>query len=591
MKKRLLAGLLVLCMVLALGLTACKTTGTTTTTTPAADDEATTTTTAAEGGDETTAADGETTAADAEAPATWENLSWEKDTSPVTFSCYIDWDWWGWDDWGTDATTAKVTELTGVTLEVTKGSDPQILSVQLAAQELSDIVFMDNMPQRFEDPDVCYAWDELIPEYCPEFWDLVDGLEKVNNQAADGHVYTFRTHYNNDLYYQDENSIGNTANWTLSYRADITDKLGIATPFTSVEAIEEALYKVKDNAADLGITMVLNPHPSWTYVIENWMGAKGTYWDAETKSIKNVWTDEATYEYYKLLNKWYRDGIVTKDYLGVRPEDFFARDKSGEVFATMYNNGYGYTINDSWRETGFGGKIDDLTKPVFEMVNEIPTYKGETRLIVSDNSTGWASTFITKNCSEPGRAICFMEFMKSPEGDKLSQLGIEGYTYTVDADGKISWTEEKLNADTDKAKAMHKTCYFQGSNWCEGLSWAVANTKDEWSKAESEKSNARRLLHKNIARDNKNPVLSFARVESADDEMAAYTKISDQWNICKAAMVTAESEAACEQAYADFQQYAKDNGYDAVMAKMTERYVENLKRYQAAGYFTDIVAD
>ena len=138
---------------------------------------------------------------------------------------------------------------------------------------------------------------------------------------------------------------------------------------------------------------------------------------------------------------------------------------------------------------------------------------------------------------------------------------------------------------------MHKTCYFQGSNWCEGLSWAVVNTKDEWSKAESEKGNARRLLYKNIARENKNPAMSFARVESADDEMAAYTKISDQWNICKAAMVTAESEAACEQVYADFQQYAKDNGYDAVMAKMTERYVENLKRYQAAGYFTDIITE
>ena len=593
MKKRLLASLLVLCMVLALGLTACSGTNAQTTTTPAADDEATTTTAAAEGGDETTAAaEGgeETTAADAEAPATWENLSWEKDTSPVTLSCYIDWDWWAWDDWGTDATTQKVTELTGVSLEVTKGSDPQVLSVQLAAQELNDIVFMDNLPQRFEDPDVCYAWDELIPEYCPEFWDLVDPLEKINNQAADGHVYTFKTHYGDERNYQDENSIGNYANWTVSYRADITEKLGIATPFTSVEAIEEALYKVKDNAADLGITMVLNPHPSWTYAIEQWMGAKGTYWDDETKSIKNVWTDEATYEYYKLLNKWYRDGIVTKDYLGVRPEDFFARDKSGEVFATMYNSGYGYTINDSWRETGFGGKIDDLTKPVFEMVNEIPTYKGENRTVVADNGTGWASTFITKNCSEPGRAICCLAFMKRPAGDKLSQLGIEGYTYTM-VDGKVQWTEEKLNADADKAKAMHKTCYFQGSNWCEGLSWAVVNTKDEWSKAESEKGNARRLLYKNIARENKNPAMSFARVESADDEMAAYTKISDQWNICKAAMVTAESEAACEQVYADFQQYAKDNGYDAVMAKMTERYVENLKRYQAAGYFTDIITE
>ncbi len=98
MKKRLLASLLVLCMVLALGLTACSGDTNATTTTTAAAEEGDTTTTAAEGdGEATTAAEGdeETTAAEAAAPATWENLSWEKDTSPVTFSCYIDYDWWG----------------------------------------------------------------------------------------------------------------------------------------------------------------------------------------------------------------------------------------------------------------------------------------------------------------------------------------------------------------------------------------------------------------------------------------------------------------------------------------------------------------
>ena len=57
MKKRLLASLLVLCMVLALGLTACSG-GTNATTTTTAGDGATTTT-AAEGGEETTAAEGE----------------------------------------------------------------------------------------------------------------------------------------------------------------------------------------------------------------------------------------------------------------------------------------------------------------------------------------------------------------------------------------------------------------------------------------------------------------------------------------------------------------------------------------------------
>ena len=87
MNKRILAALLVVCMVMALALTGCSNTAATTTT--AAAEETTTaaaeeTTTAA--AEETTAAAEETTAAEGEsAPATWENLSWEKDTSPRHF--------------------------------------------------------------------------------------------------------------------------------------------------------------------------------------------------------------------------------------------------------------------------------------------------------------------------------------------------------------------------------------------------------------------------------------------------------------------------------------------------------------------------
>ena len=100
-----------------------------------------------------------------------------------------------------------------------------------------------------------------------------------------------------------------------------------------------------------------------------------------------------------------------------------------------------------------------------------------------------------------------------------------------------------------------------------------------------------RSYHKELAYGNKNPAMSFARVESDDDEMAAYTKLADQWKVQTAAMVTAESEAAVEQIWNDFQAYAKANGIEAVEAKMTSRYVENLKRYQEAGYFTDIVTE
>ena len=233
MKKRILAALLVACMVLALVLTGCSNTAATTTT--AAAEETTTaaaeeTTAAAE---ETTAAAEETTAAEGEkAPATWENLSWEKDTSPVTFSLYLNYDWYAVDTWKGEVPD-EITRLTGVSCEATKGSDPAVLMTHLAAQELNDIIFTDNNVVQFHDEEVLYAWNKLIPEYCPEFWDLVDPLEKINNLAADGNTYTFKTHYKDEADYNDPNAIGNFTNASIAYREDITKKQGIATP-TSV---------------------------------------------------------------------------------------------------------------------------------------------------------------------------------------------------------------------------------------------------------------------------------------------------------------------------------------------------------------------
>ena len=68
-------------------------------------------------------------------------------------------------------------------------------------------------------------------------------------------------------------------------------------------------------------------------------------------------------------------------------------------------------------------------------------------------------------------------------------------------------------------------------------------------------------------------------------------KIADEWAKASAAMITADSEAGVEQIWNDFQAYAMDNGLEAVEARMTARYVENLKRYQEAGFFTDIVVE
>ena len=350
----------------------------------------------------------------------------------------------------------------------------------------------------------------------------------------------------------------------------------------------------------MGVQIVFNMHPSWSEILSYWMGCpqNNAQWDEESKSIKLRFRDEKWLEYYKLLNKWYREGILAQDYLGVRPEDFFSRDESNVTFASSYNWGRAKSLNQKLRDNNTGGKYDDLSQPVWALIEGGLTYKGVDGLqeVSYDYGTGWSSCFISTNCENPGRAITYMEFLKSPQGDQLTQWGIEGVHFDL-VDGLPVTREDYKNRDADQKLSSYTGIgpwYFQGSDRYEGIPngpASVLNAIDEWAAYDAQCDVNDRTIKKEACYQDKNPAMSFARVESDDDEMAMYTKITDQWTKSIASMITADSEAACEQAWNEFQTYAMNEGMEAVEAKMTERYVENLKRYQDAGYFTDIVTE
>ena len=162
------------------------------------------------------------------------------------------------------------------------------------------------------------------------------------------------------------------------------------------------------------------------------------------------------------------------------------------------------STNKKWRDNGVGGKIEDLTKPVAELVVGGLAYKGVDGLseVSYDYGTGWSSCFISTNCENPGRAINYMEFLKSPQGDQLCQFGIEGVHYTL-VDGVPKQTEEFLARPSEQRESKYTGIgpwYFQGSDRSEGLSATaqVVNAVDEWSKYEAEQRLADRKVKKEM---------------------------------------------------------------------------------------------
>ena len=291
------------------------------------------------------------------------------------------------------------------------------------------------------------------------------------------------------------------------------------------------------------------------------------------------------------MNKWYRDGLMPKDYLGVRPEDFFQRNRSGQVFAAQYNCALQVETNELWRQNGTGGLSTDMTKPYFKIVKESLTYKGEDLLTYPDYNIGWASTFLSASCENLDRAILFMEFLKSPQGDELTQWGIEGKHYTLNEDGLIVRTEEYNNYTADELKQTGiGPWYLQASGLGEGVAVHSTILSADPEKAIDAQDEIDLMKMRKTHYD-RNPVMYFAKTDLDSDELAIQTKLADEWNKRTAQMIAAGSEAEVEQLWNEMQDYMKANGIEQVEAMMTANYKEALARYQAAGYFTDIVIE
>jgi len=248
MKKRQMALLLALCMVLSLGMTACSnTTGGSSQTTSAAAGTAVQTTTAVE----------ETTAA-AEGPIYKDN-TWRGTTDPVTLKVASVLHRNGMPEWSEDEISRMIMNTTGVSLKIVQKGDPDGLLFGSMAETLfmknlyPDIIVVeqeDDIAKLIGSGEV-YAIDELVEQYCPEFWDAFDPMEMVNNQSADGHIYAIRTGYRDDAYYA-EDGFGISVPRNMVLRSDILEKLGASVP-KSVEELESLLYTVRPRVNPWGL--------------------------------------------------------------------------------------------------------------------------------------------------------------------------------------------------------------------------------------------------------------------------------------------------------------------------------------------------
>lgn len=378
-------------------------------------------------------------------PVTWDsqNLTWKKDTTPVNYSLFLDIAWAPMDVWGTDHVSQEVTKLTGVSFEVTKAQDNNHLGLLLASDDLPDAIFAWQKKERFETTNVSQPWDELIPKYAPEFDSLIDPSEKALATVDDGHYYTLYTHNRNQAYWDDPSQPVSYGEGTIMLRDDVMTEIG-NPKIESMDDFYNVLKQVKVKHPDY--IPFLQPDLNGR-AVATWFGVNllaSWYIDNNGKVALPQADKEGNMAYFKYMNKLNRDGLLSTEGLTYDFDKQKQAILSGKVFAT---SGQCFDVDVINEELD---KIEGNTLH-YTAMNKPLTVNGEIKYSPTYTSSGFAGFYITKNCKDPSRLVSLMEFMKSPQGDQLTQWGVKDVDYTLTPDGlplidqNITWKERGDN--------------------------------------------------------------------------------------------------------------------------------------------------
>lgn len=532
--------------------------------------------------------------------------------------------------WGDDDVSRQIMDLTGVKLVSTAEYQP--LEVLQASGGLTDLVWV------FDEADMlrlsgsgdCQALDELAATYCPDFWESLEPMEKLNNAYTDGHVYTLRKGYRSDAAYDDPR-IPVAPPYLMSLRQDVLERAGETVP-DSVEELEALLYRIKGRSQELGIRIPLRLADVSESPVPAWMGIWQTiYWDETAGRVRTPWRQQEWTDYLSMMRRWVQDGIVAlpekplpwraeqMDQIA-DPEDpekttyriasyEYYDATGGEWFATaeselLYRDSSNiYTLRE-------GAEQHDTPLP-YRLVERPLAYQGEVRYRASDLSigesvTGWKNggLFISKACAQPDRAILFFQFLKSQQGAKLTHWGVEGKHYTVQEDGTLLYEAQYRNPEdyvSDQAslsvpiqeKTGIELWNYLDDGWVSGMMDASPQLYHSNSDliALREMKIRAGVEHKQYAAKNRNPALHFALPDANTPALQEqYDAMEEAWHRAAREMVEAPSEEAMLLRWNQLMDELSVQGIDELEAQMTERYLEVLPRYQQAGYRTDLQA-
>lgn len=272
--------------------------------------------------------------------------------------------------------------------------------------------------------------NELIENYAPNLSKIIKNSPAIRKMITtdEGNIYVFPTLANDPKL---------TIYNGLIIRKDWLDKLGLQPP-TTIDEWEKMLIAFRDgdpngNSKKDEIPFLFNKDN--IFFSHAFAGAYGitTEFFNDGGTIKYGPYEPKFKEFLTLMNKWYKDGLIDKDYLTVD-----ANLKDSKVTNNQLGSFDGWVGGDI-------GKYTDLMKtkdPNFKFMGvQFPSLvkDGEVVATLQPGFGGYGAA-ISKSAKNPEQIAAWLDYGYSEKGNLLFNFGIEGESYTM-VNGKPTFTD------------------------------------------------------------------------------------------------------------------------------------------------------
>ncbi|GIP19283.1 ABC transporter substrate-binding protein [Paenibacillus montaniterrae] len=497
--------------------------------------------------------------------------AWKLDTSPVDLTWFVGANWYP-HSWGESLNSKYISEKTGVNvkIEVPSGEANEHITLMMTSGKLPDLITMgswETAVKKLWEGDHVYALNELAEQYDPYFFKVAgDGTLKWYRQE-NGNTYGVpNDSYSPNLMHE----TGMTAaNQTFLVRKDLYEEMG-SPDLTTPEGFLNALQLLKDQYSEYKGQPISpffaqgNVPYGMTEYLQNLLAIPH---EKDGKVYDRI-TDPDYITWLKTFRTAYERGLINVDFLV---------DSDTQVEEKTNNARYFMMVREWTGMSAVNPMLAASANPdsYYIAVDGPQNSNGDSAKLFPGNMDGWMVTMISKSTKNPERAIRFLTYLVSEEGQRDLFLGKEGETWDT-VDGKPQLKPEMVQLLENDIEKLEKEYGVADTYWMVRNPVIVNQWRPEKApviKQMEDFANAQADIDSGI----------YKGLDPLGDSEAAvaWSRISQNWEEVLPELITAKDEAAFDKIFESF--LSRRDGYgfaqvvehrqaelDARKAKMAE---------------------